>query len=237
MPRYPTKPVDEASVSKGGVAAVDRALILLGAFGGGDRSLSLQELAERTGMVKSTVLRLLASLLHAELIQKLYEGRYALGPGVARLFSVYTTAFGLDVLLIPVLRELVQATRESASFHVRQGGQRVVLFRVNSPQALSDQTRAGDIIPLNHGTGGHVIMAFSGAEGPLFDQIRREKVIALVGDRVPELAGVSAPVFEAGGQLVGAITLTFPKERFMESHVLTVRAAAAALTQQLGGAF
>jgi DNA-binding IclR family transcriptional regulator len=237
MARYPTKPVDKASTSKGGVAAVDRSLILLGTFGKNDRSLSLQELADRTGMVKSTVLRLLASLLHAQLIQKLHEGRYSLGPAVAKLFSVYTTAFGLDDLLIPILRELVQATQESASFHVRQGAHRVVLSRINSPQALSDQIRAGDIIPLNRGTGGRVLMAFSGAKGKLFDQIRLEKVIALVGDRVPELAGISAPVFDASGQLLGAITLTLPKERFVDSHVLTVKAAAASLTQKLGGLF
>ncbi len=62
-------------------------------------------------------------------------------------------------------------------------------------------------------------------------------MIALVGDRVPELAGISAPVFDASGQLLGAITLTLPKERFVDSHVLTVKAAAASLTQKLGGSF
>ena len=45
-----------------GVAAVERALSVLGAFRDGDASLSLHELAARTGLYKSTILRLLVSL-------------------------------------------------------------------------------------------------------------------------------------------------------------------------------
>lgn len=237
MARYPQRPPQESSSAGGGVAAVDRALMLLTAFGEGDRSLSLQDLADRTGLVKSTALRLLVSLQHFALVQRLEDGRYALGPSVARLHSLYSASFGLDTLVPPALRALVDATRESASFHVRQGDQRLILFRLNSPQPLSDHSRVGELLPLDRGTGGHVIMAFSGAQGPLHDQIRRDRVIALVSDRVPELAGVSSPVFETGDRLVGAITLTLPKERFHAGLAAQVRSAAAALSAQLGGHF
>lgn len=237
MARYPQRLPSESSSASGGVAAVDRALMLLTAFAKGDRSLSLQDLAERTGLVKSTALRLLVSLQHFGLVQRLDDGRYALGPVVAHLNGLYGDSFGLDTVVPPALRALVEATRESASFHVRQGDQRLILFRVNSPQPLSDHSRVGELLPLQRGTGGHVIMAFSGAKGVLYDQIRRDRVIALVSDRVPELAGVSAPVFETGDRLVGAITLTLPRERFHEGLVPHVRAAAASLSGQLGAHF
>ena len=219
MARYPTRPPLNSSADGGGVAAVDRALMLLAAFQDGDRSLSLQDLVERTALVKSTVLRLLVSLQHFGLVQKLDDNRYALGSGIARLHRVYTASFGLETVVPPVLRTLVETPRESASFHVRQGDKRLVLFRVD------------------RGTGGHVIMAFSGARGNLFDKIRRDKVISLSGDRVPELAGVSAPVFDAANRLVGAITLTMPTMRYRQEHVATVRAAAAEVTRRLGGSF
>jgi DNA-binding IclR family transcriptional regulator len=237
MARYPTRTPLQSSAETGGVAAVDRALMLLSAFSESDRVLSLHQISERTQIVKSTALRLLASLQHFGMVQKLPDGGYALGPTISRLHGIYTASFGLDTVVPPALRALVEKTRESASFHVRQGDRRVTLFRVNSPQPLSDQSRAGDSFPLNRGSGGHVIRAFSGARGALYDGIRRDKVVALVGDRVPELAGVSAPVFEAGGHLVGALTLTMPKERYVESHVAVVREAAAALSEQLGGDF
>lgn len=237
MARYPTKTPLESSADSGGVAAVDRALMVLSAFTRQDNVLTLHELAERTSMVKSTVLRLLASLQHFGMVQKLPDGAYALGPAISRLHGAYTASFGLDTVVPPALRALVDKTRESASFHVRQGNRRLTLFRVNSPQPLSDQSRAGDSFPLDRGSGGHVILAFSGARGALYDRIRADKVVALVGDRVPELAGVSAPVFEAGGVLAGALTLTMPTERYDEGHVATVRAAAAALSEKLGGDF
>ena len=62
MPRYPAQAPRNSSAEAGGVAAVDRALLLLTAYRAGDRSLSLADLAERAGLVKSTALRLLASL-------------------------------------------------------------------------------------------------------------------------------------------------------------------------------
>ena len=237
MPRYPTRPLPTSSSEEGGVAAVDRALMLLGAFQDGDRSLSLQELADRTTLVKSTVLRLLVSLQHFGYVQRLDDNRYALGPAIAGLNRLYTSSFGLETVVPPALRALVEATRESASFHVRQGQMRLVLYRVHSSQELSDRSNAGDLFPLERGTGGHVIMAFSGAEGKLYDRIRRDKVVALVGDRVPELAGVSAPVFGAGDELLGAMTLTMPRMRYRQEHIATVREAAAEVTRRLGGSF
>ena len=77
--------VAEESAAPGGAIAVDRALSLLSAFQGTDKSgLSLAELAERTQLYKSTALRLMASLLHAGLLHQREDGRYTLGSGVAR---------------------------------------------------------------------------------------------------------------------------------------------------------
>jgi hypothetical protein len=47
MPRYPAQAPRNSSAEAGGVAAVDRALLLLTAFRARDRSLSLAELVER----------------------------------------------------------------------------------------------------------------------------------------------------------------------------------------------
>ena len=237
MSRYPIRTPAESSSDKGGVAAVDRALMLLTAFQDGDRVLSLAELAERTQLVKSTILRLLVSLLHFELVQKTEDGRYALGPEVARLQRIYTASFSLDSLVLPCLRELVDTTRESVSFHIRQGNHRLILHRISSPQPISDQGRQGELLPLDRGSGGRVLLAFSGEPGPLYDQIRKDKVVALRADRSPDLCGISAPVFEASGKLVGAVTLTAPTSRYNEAWIPVVQQSAASLTRKLGGVF
>ncbi|HUP96710.1 MAG TPA: IclR family transcriptional regulator [Usitatibacter sp.] len=234
MPRYPSKAPERSSAEAGGVAAVDRALSLLAAFREGDRSLSLPELASRTGLVKSTVLRLLASLMHFGLVQRAEDGRYTLGPEVARLQSVYTHSFALDEIVMPVLRRLVDETRESAVYHVRQGDLRLVLYRVDSPQPIRDHVRVGDVMPLDRGAGGRVIMAFSGAQGAVYERIRREGGVAIVGDRAPDLAGIAAPVFRVGGEIAGAVTLTMPTNRFHPEQLEPVKAAARAISARLG---
>lgn len=218
------------------MTAVDRALALLMAFQADDAGLTLSDLSERVGLVPSTVLRLLASLMHAGFVLRGADARYTLGPAAAQLHRVYAASFSLEDAVMPTLRALVEQTRESASFHVRQGTQRLLLYRVNSPQPLSDQSRAGDLLPLDQGTGGHVLQAFSGAAGELHDRIRQDGYMSLpVSDRSPDLAGISAPVFYPGGQLAGALTLTMPAQRYLASHIPVLRRAAQSLTAALGG--
>jgi len=76
---------------------------------------------------------------------------------------------------------------------VRQGKQRLCLYRVDSPQPIRDHIRAGDLLPLDRGAGGRVLMAFAGARGDIYDQVRHDKVLALKGDREEGVAGVSPP--------------------------------------------
>jgi DNA-binding IclR family transcriptional regulator len=235
MPRKPALPsLADEQAAPGGAAAVDRALSLLGAFRSGDSALSLAELATRTRLYKSTLLRLAASLEHARLLQRGADGRYALGPEVARLHGIYAASFSLEAQVMPVLHELVATTRESAAFHVRQGDTRVCLYRVDSPQPLRDHVRPGELLPLKRGAGGRVLLAFGGARGPVYEQIRRAGVADLTGDRVKDLAGVSAPVFGSGGTLAGALTLTLPAQRHRPGLAAVVQAAAARLSHRLG---
>jgi DNA-binding IclR family transcriptional regulator len=235
MPRKAASPsVAEVQAAPGGVAAVDKALSLLSAFRAGDTVLSLAELAGRTCLYKSTALRLIASLEHARLLQRCADGGYALGPELTRLQAIHAAGFSLEAEVMPILRALVARTRESAALHVRQGEQRLCLFRVDSPQPLRDHLRAGDLLPLNQGAGGRVLLAFAGARGQRYEQIRRDGLAEISGDRVEGLSGIAAPVFGARGELVGALTLSLPSNRLKPGLGAEVKAAAQSLSRQLG---
>ncbi|MFC7552238.1 helix-turn-helix domain-containing protein [Pseudoroseomonas wenyumeiae] len=62
------------------VEAVERALSILDAFGDGTPRLSLSEVAERTGLYPSTVLRLAASLDRFGYLHRGQDGLFRLGP-------------------------------------------------------------------------------------------------------------------------------------------------------------
>ncbi len=202
--------------------------------------MTLTDLAQRTGLYKSTVLRLLASLQQARLIQRDPETtRYGLGPEVARLHGVYSASFSMGTVVMQTLKHLVAQTGESASFHVsqKQGASlvRICLFRVDSPHSLRDHVRAGDVLPSDKGVGARVLIAFgdpslsknaNAKDRALYKKIRAEGFAALIGDRDPDLAGISAPVFSTSGSLVGAVTLTMPAHRYSDAHVASVQEAA-----------
>jgi DNA-binding IclR family transcriptional regulator len=235
MPKKAIAPsVADENAAPGGVAAVDRALCLLAAFRAGDAMLTLGDFAHRCGLYKSTVLRLLASLEHARLVARNANGEYTLGPEVARLNAVYTGSFSLESEVMPVLRDLVARTQESAAFHVRQDDKRLCLYRVDSPHLVRDHIKAGDLLPLDRGAGGRVLCAFGGAKGATYEAIRQQGFVALDGDRVRDLSGISAPVFGPGSQLVGALTLTMPTSRKRPSFVQAVRKSAVDLSERLG---
>jgi DNA-binding IclR family transcriptional regulator len=242
MPRKAqTVSVADDHPAPGGAAAVDRALSLLAAFRAGDVSLTLAELSARTRLYKSTVLRLLASLEHARLLQRLDNGSYALGSEVARLSTVYSASFSLDRVVLPVLRQLVAATGESAAYHVRQGPARLCLYRVDSPHPIRDHIKAGDLLPLDRGTGGRVLSAFDpelGAAATAGDRkllagIRQRGYLAATGDRLAEVAGISAPVFRADGSIAAALTLTMPSHRYQERYIQPVLDGAKRLSGQV----
>lgn len=227
------------AVKTNGVAAVERALAILDAFREGEDSLSLAEIAQRTLMYKSTILRLCASLERYGYLWRVNDGRYRLGPTPMRLGALYQRAFRLGDRVVPILNHLASSSGESASFYVRQGDVRVCLHRVDSPQAIRDHVQEGDHLPLDRGAAGRVLLAFGGASGAIYARARRDLIAASFGERNPETAAIACPVFRVGQELVGALSLSGPIYRFQPAatkrmSVMLMRSAAD-LTAALGG--
>jgi len=220
-----------------GVAAVERALSILGAFREGDSSLTLHELAERTVLYKSTILRLMASLERRGCILRLGDGSYQLGPMLVRWGSLYLTSVRVETHVTPVLSVLARDTGESATFYTRQGQARLCLARVDCAHSVRDHVKVGDILSLERGAGGKVILAYgTAAKGRRTQPVN---VITSFRERDPEGAGMAAPVFGADGSLRGAIALSGSATRFNE-HALprfskAILAAARELTVRFGG--
>lgn len=237
MPRKSRKQSEQKIVlAESGVASVDKALAILRLFSSQNNALSLIQIAEATGLYKSTTLRMLASLSNALLVMKRSDGMYVLGPAIASLNAAYQQHQSLETLVNPVLEQLMKTTQESAAFHVRQGDKRLCLYRVDSKQALRDHIRVGDLLPIDKGAGGKVLRAFEGAPGKANNLIREAMVLAIAGDRVKEISGISSPVFSTEG-LIGVITLTMPTYRFDPKQGSIVKASAKKLTELLGGQF
>jgi DNA-binding IclR family transcriptional regulator len=196
---------------EGGVAAVDRALSILDALT--DEKISLAELSKRTGLYKSTVLRLAKSLERFGYILRTEDGSYRLGSKVLYLGSLYQRHFRTSEIVPPVLRKIVDELQEGASFYIVDGEHRIVLHRVDATRTVRDAVHEGDRLPLTAGAAGHVLRAFHGARGERYDRIRDALFTSSFGERDPEIAAFAAPVFGHGNQLVGAISVSGPRYR------------------------
>ena len=229
--------VPERAAAPGGVTSVDRALSLLGAFSADRPTLSLTELSALTQQYKSTVLRMMASLEFAQFTRRDADGRFTPGPGVARLNAAYAASFSIGDAVRPVLAQLVEATHESAAYHVRQGEQDLCLYRVDSPLPVRDHLRAGELQPLARSVSGIVMRAYGQRGGGRAARIRREHLLVADGDIVPELGAIAPPVFGPDGGVAGVLALTMPAMRLDRRHVEPVRRAARRLSTELGGSY
>lgn len=231
------KPADEARES--GVAVLDRAFAILGAFSAEQPALSLAELAARTGLYKSTILRLTAALTSHGFLIRLADGRFQVGPAPLSLARLYQRGQHLGEIVVPIMRQLVQQFGEGVSFYVQHGEQRICLHRVDGIHSIREHVEAGDVLPLDRGSGGRVLSAFNGARGRVYDEIRANYSYTSEGERNPDISGVSAPVFGPGGKLVGALTLAGPGFRVTQPVLKNMRRpvieAAALATERLGG--
>ncbi|MDW5444412.1 IclR family transcriptional regulator [Polaromonas sp. SM01] len=222
-----------------GVTAVTRALRLLEAFGTADAQLTLAELSRRTGMHKTTALRIARTLAADHYLVQKEDGSWRLGRAAGWLGACYQATFNAHDLVEPVLRDLTVQTGESASFYVREGNQRTCLARVDGPRTIRHHVRVGIGLPLDLGAPGRVILAFSGEAGEPYETIRQRGYHLSMGEREPEVSSVSAPVFGIQWRLLGSVCISGPTSRLSEARLLelaqTVIQAANQLSYALAG--
>lgn len=213
-----------------GVDAVERGLAILSAFQEGAQGLSLAELSRRTGLYKSTILRIAASLEAKRFLARGTDGVFRLGPELWRLGSLYRRSFDLGEYVRPVLRSLVADTQETASFYVRDGDQRICLYRLNSPRAARHHLDEGVRLPLDQGAAGRVLSAYGRAAQPRSsraEQLRAAGFAVSRGERDPEVGAVAVPVVDSAGSLRGALSVSTLLTRLNdEAEAVMLRALA-----------
>lgn len=225
------------------IAAIERGLAVLDAFLDGTPTRSVPELAAQTGLSPASVARILATLEAGGYAQPgaapdARAPRWQVGPMPLRLTNRFRQGMQLEDIVPPILRELVRATGESASYFVARGRLRINLYRVLSPQAVRDHGAPGDVAPRDSGAAGAVFRTHLRVPGSAGAAARRPLVLVRP-DLHPGMTGMASPVFGPDAECVGAIALTGPSARFDRAALARwqplLRAAARTLTERIGG--
>ena len=229
----------EGDVGPPRVEAVERALTILDAFDEDRVRLTLAEIAQRTGLYPSTILRLAGSLARFGYLHRDDDGRFRLGPTPLRLGHLYRQTFDLTDYVRPALARLSETTGETAAFYVRDGDKRICLYRHHATRMIRHHLEEGARLPLDRGAGGRVLLAFTGATDPDSASIRASGFCVSLGERDPETAAIAAPVYGANDVFLGALGIVGLRSRFEGERISILREAlcaeASTLTRLLGG--
>lgn len=187
-------------VEGAGNRMLDRVTAILDAVG--TQTLTATEIAQRTGLSKSTAHRVVQSMEAYEFLSKHSNGGYSLG---RRLL-----ALPLQSLASPFLSALREETGETAQLWIRQGEQRLCVESFDSPHQLRITATAGLVYGLN-GSAGKILTSQD-----LSATLGDNGWVESVEERTPGLSSVSAPVHR-GGTVIGAVCLAVPVVRLKKS--------------------
>lgn len=216
-----------------GVEAVERALQILDCFNPESHSLSLAEIAKRTGHYKSTILRLAVSLERFGYLIRDENGRFRLGPTAWRIGSNYRQSFDLADVMRPELKQLSEETNETASYYIREGDSRICLFRSEPLRAIRHSIIEGARMPITRGASGKVLLAFSADPGEGDAAIIEAGYAISLGERDSDVAAIAVPIKSPDGKLLGALAISGLITRFTTNVHPRLIAALEASRQRL----
>ena len=147
-----------------GVGVLDRSVGLLDLLADGPRTL--RWLADASGLPRPTAYRLLVALEAHRLVARDATGAFGLGPRLAELAVRAGPALDLAAVAGPVLAGLHEATGESVQLYVRSGDRRLCVAARDAGTGLRDSVPVGALLPLDVGSGGKVLLAWSPDAAP-----------------------------------------------------------------------
>ena len=110
------------------VSSFARGLKVIESFGPDNRSMTVAEVAERTGVDRAVARRLLLTLVHLGFVH-VHERRFELTTHVLRLAYSFLSSAGLGASLQPFLDDLARNIRETVSISVLDDAEVVFVAR------------------------------------------------------------------------------------------------------------
>ena len=248
----------------GSVQALDRALRLLEVLAGAD-GMTLTALAHASGLAASTVHRLLATLAaHGFVAVDEQDQTWTVGVEAFRVGQAFNRRFEVATMGRPVMRELMEATGETANIGIFEGGEVVFISQVESHEPIRAFFRAGERRHAHASGIGKALLAEMPRDR--VDRIVRDKGLPRFTDAtlteperlLTDLAAIrdrgwslddeersrgmrciAAPIFDENGEAIAGLSISGPSDRMERDRVdrlgPVVRRAADAITRAIGG--
>jgi len=228
------------------VQSLARGLSVITAFDAEHPSMTLSDIAGRTGLTRATARRFLHTLVELGYVR--FDGKwFALTPQVLRLGTAYLSGLGLPQIAQPHLERLSAQLGESTSAAVLDGDEIVYVARVATRRIMTVGITVGTRFPAYATSMGRVLLA--GLTGRTvvdpealrseLDLVRQQGWALVDQELEAGLRSVAAPLRDRDGDVVAAVnvsTSTHALPDLPPAYVEAVVAAAAAISADLASA-
>lgn len=247
------------------ILTVRKVAAVLDVFTGERPGLALKDVTNATGFPTSTCARILYTLVDCGILERRGD-EYRIGLRVLRWAGAALRGFDLVGLITPIMDRLRDITGETAAVYLRQGSTRTCVAVAPSRESVIWQCRVGLTTPLHIGSGGRAILAFDNdalqtvrdpgygwvrftdeTVGSLRDLDEALERVRATGVAVSHqeldagVAGVSSVVMGSAGEVLCAIGVNGPAQRFTDEdvarYVPSVLEAAREASKLMGGEF
>lgn len=227
----------DKAVSRNGIQVIARAAAVLRALKDDPTGLSLGQIADRVGLPRSTVQRIVAALQEERLVISSNQGSgIRLGPELHALARA--ARYNIVDRCRPYLVDIMNRTGETVDLSVLRGNQMIFLDQVQGNHRLRTISSVGEVFPLTTTANGRACLALmpeADAEAlsraelaktgrvdwpMLCTNLARIRETGLAEDRDDHTEGVSA-LGIAFADLAGAlhaISVPVPSSRFAEQR-------------------
>jgi DNA-binding IclR family transcriptional regulator len=226
------------------VAVLNKTTFILQTFTHEQPRLVLKDVAAITGLPKTTVFRILSSLIEHDFCE--YDertGEYSLGFELLRLADIRRRQTNVYDIALPIMRELRNETNETVVLSIRSGVARVHVDLVESLQSVRRTAELGVRAPLYAGAASKVLLAGMGDDEiasyldktPLvriqhativdrdvllseIAEIRSRGYAESLGEVMAGGGSLAAPIKGYDGRTVASLDILTPSERYTPEH-------------------
>ncbi|MBR5473986.1 MAG: IclR family transcriptional regulator [Lachnospiraceae bacterium] len=226
-------------------------------------SLSLAQIAEQTGLAKTTVHGLVSSLREEGFLEQDPDTkRYSLGLSVFELASYYHARKDLRAIAIPFINDLARRLGMTIQLAILDKHEVVYLYKMTTADFLTFSISAGLRMPFHCTATGKAIAAFSSEDEkrhllsyPLtpktpfslassetleavLRKVREHGYALDLGESEVGLGGLAVPLFDERHEVVGALGVSFLSdlytEAFLKNILLPLQESASLISRKLG---
>ncbi len=205
--------------------------------------LSREEISKALKFPRTSVLRILETLVDAKYLSYTSDKKYAIGKNFISLVAPLSLRSNIGKIAFPFLKRITEQTGETSHIAVRYSDKVLIVEVCESPLALHAASKSGTLIDTYCSSTGKVLLVELLKKNPeavkkiklqkrtkktitTFEKLREELILtdkrgyALDNEEYHNsIRCMAVPVRDANGKIIASIGLTIPSVRFPDDKI------------------